>query len=226
MLNLLWGGWFTCWISPVLANFQKDSPGWQMERWGQRLGENLEHFFSRWRWEPADPGPAPELPDWSWPGWYNKLFYWGLISLLAAIVLWSLYQLLRGQWRDRILQLRQRVGQRSPQPTQHSLSYWLREAQGYAQRQRYGEACQALYQGTLQLLADRALAQHQTSRTDGEYLDLLQLRVRQASQRSAYAKLFNTHGDLQFGGEPASEATYQDCQQAYDRIANPTPEQE
>jgi hypothetical protein len=67
---------------------------------------------------------------------------------------------------------------------------------------------------TLQRLHDSAIAPHQPSRTDGEYLQLVQ----QLPQSQSYQALIATHEQLCFNAEIVPE-NFSQCQQAYQEIA-------
>jgi hypothetical protein len=66
----------------------------------------------------------------------------------------------------------------------------------------------------LQRLNDSGLAPHHSSRTDGEYLQLVQ----QLSQPQPYQTLIMTHQRLCFSNAEVSSAVFEQCQQAYREI--------
>ena len=66
----------------------------------------------------------------------------------------------------------------------------------------------------LQRLNDAGTAIHQTSRTDGEYLQLIQ----QLPQPAPYETVISIHQQLYFGNAEASQSTFEQCQQAYQQI--------
>ena len=55
---------------------------------------------------------------------------------------------------------------------------------------------------------------HQPSRTDGEYLQLIQ----QLPQPAPYETVIAIHQQLYFGNAEASQSTFEQCQQAYQQI--------
>jgi len=66
----------------------------------------------------------------------------------------------------------------------------------------------------LQRLNDAGTAVHQPSRTDGEYLELIQ----QLPQPVPYETVITIHEQLHFGTREASASTFEQCQQAYQQI--------
>jgi len=66
----------------------------------------------------------------------------------------------------------------------------------------------------LQRLNDAGTAVHQPSRTDGEYLELIQ----QLPQPVPYETVITIHEQLYFGNTEASASTFEQCQQAYQQI--------
>ena len=79
----------------------------------------------------------------------------------------------------------------------------------------YSEACRCLYIATLQQLHEKKILRHKSSRTDGEYLQLLQLSV---TPIQPYETLITTHEQLCFNNTEVQEENYQQCQQAYREI--------
>ena len=66
----------------------------------------------------------------------------------------------------------------------------------------------------LQRLNDAGTAVYQASRTDGEYLQLIQ----QLSQPAPYETVIAIHEKLYFGNMEADASTFEQCQQAYQQI--------
>jgi hypothetical protein len=67
----------------------------------------------------------------------------------------------------------------------------------------------------LQRLNDTGIVQHEPSRTDGEYLQLL---IQQLPQPRPYQTLLMTHQQLCFSNVEASPSLFEQCQQAYREI--------
>jgi hypothetical protein len=66
----------------------------------------------------------------------------------------------------------------------------------------------------LQRLNDTGIVKDQPSRTDGEYLQLVQ----QLPQPQPYQTLLITHQELSFSNAEASPSLFDECQQAYREI--------
>ncbi|NEQ27810.1 MAG: DUF4129 domain-containing protein, partial [Microcoleus sp. SIO2G3] len=95
-----------------------------------------------------------------------------------------------------------------------SVAGWLERSQKFQQQGNYQEACLCLYRAMLQRLNDAGIAPHQSSRTDGEYLQL----IRQLPQPQPYQTLLMTHQQLCFSNTEASPSVFEQCQQAYREI--------
>ncbi|MBD0347133.1 MAG: DUF4129 domain-containing protein, partial [Coleofasciculus sp. Co-bin14] len=65
---------------------------------------------------------------------------------------------------------------------------------------------------------DTGLVPHQSSRTDGEYLQLIQ----QLPKPTPYQTLLVTHQELCFSNTEASRSVFDQCQEAYREIDAPS----
>jgi hypothetical protein len=95
---------------------------------------------------------------------------------------------------------------------------WLARSQEFYRQGNYHEACRCLYLAMLQQLHDRNVLPHKKSRTDGEYLQILQLSV---TPMQPYETLITTHEQLCFNSAELLPENYQQCEQAYQQITNP-----
>ncbi|PSM46887.1 hypothetical protein C7Y66_22655 [Chroococcidiopsis sp. CCALA 051] len=192
------------------GEFEKNSIGWQLSQLQQQVGEWLELQTMRLNKN------IPQLPE-SIPSWLVE----GLKAIAWIVAIALLLWLVRYVWRrlePYFIELRTRrvVGRKTTAKTSEMpVEAWLRRSQAYFHQGDYREACRCLYMATLQLLHERAIARHQPSRTDREYLQLVQ----QLPQFQSYRTLITTHEQLCFSdGEVLSE-TFERCQQAYRDIA-------
>jgi hypothetical protein len=94
------------------------------------------------------------------------------------------------------------------------IANWLQRSQKFQQQGNYREACLCLYKAMLQRLNDTGIVKDQPSRTDGEYLQLVQ----QLPQPQPYQTLLITHQKLCFSNAEASPSLFDECQQAYREI--------
>ncbi|AFY76612.1 hypothetical protein Ple7327_1211 [Pleurocapsa sp. PCC 7327] len=190
-------------------SFEKNNVVWQIQQLQQRVGEWWELRTSQFT-------NNLNLPSASWD-WINFSLLWEttkviLISLLVLLIIgaaWQIWQLLSPflyhlgeQSNDR---------DRNKQEKELSITDWLRRSQQYQQQGDYYKAFQCLYLAVLQRLNDRGIAPHQASRTDGEYLQIIQ----QLPHPQAYQFLLMTHQRLCFGSGQASLSLLEECQQAY-----------
>jgi hypothetical protein len=190
-------------------NFQDNGLGWQLQQLRRRIGEWIEVQFSFPEWDGID-GPDPvTLPE-----WITQAAFWIITTLL---LIWVLRQLVIGlrpyaqQWQmpwDR----RDRTSPSSSSDL--PASHWLQQALRYQQQGNYAEACRALYLATLQQLHEAQTIPQQHSRTDGEYLKL----VNQLPQPRPYQLLIRTHERLCFSRTPITGEIWQRCRRAYEEI--------
>jgi hypothetical protein len=196
------------------GSFEKDSLGWQLGQLQQRFGEWWELQLSRF-----SPNPSKA----SLPSWWNS----PMIQTLAKAAFWLILALLLtwiglqiGRWLHPYLySLTHSLSQPAQKVTQTpakslSVAGWLQRSQKFQQQGNYREACRSLYMAMLQRLHDNGIAPHESSRTDGEYLKLVQ----QLPQPKPYRTLLMTHQQLCFSNTEASSSDFEQCQQAYQEI--------
>lgn len=181
--------------------FEKTNFSWQVQQLRQQVEEWLELTLSN--------SPEPNLSP---PPWLNKITFWLTLGLFSSWVVWQLFNRvksfrLRNQ-TEKLVRLTQE------QAVELSVAEWLRRSQGWQYQGNYREACRALYMAMLQRLNDTNIVPHQSSRTDGEYLQL----VREFPQPRPYQTLITTHEQLYFGSATITLAMLERCQQAYREI--------
>lgn len=193
------------------GSFDKTSWGWQLGQMRQRVAEWFELKTSR------------TLSNLSMPPWWEspilqiivKIAFW---VILALLLIWSTLQLrrvLRPYFYSLTHSLKQRSHQAATTPvTELSVAGWLQRSQKLQQQGDYREACRCLYMAMLQRLNDSGIAPHQPSRTDGEYLQLIQ----QLPQSQPYQTLLTIHQQLCFSHAEVSNSVFEQCQQAYREI--------
>ena len=188
------------------GSFEKNSWSWQLSQLQQQIGEWLELQFSRFQ---------PVLPKWSDKP--TDDFWVGLLQaagwlLLSLFLLWLGWQMWR-QFSSIYSLLTSK-----PTATTSRLSLtaqeWLQRSRSCLSKGNYREACRCLYLATLQRLDDTEIAAHQPSRTDGEYLRLIQ----RLPQAQSYQTLITAHEQLCFGNTEISPETFDQCWQAYREI--------
>ncbi|NEQ74267.1 MAG: DUF4129 domain-containing protein [Okeania sp. SIO2C9] len=196
-------------------SFEKDSLGWQFHKLQQKFGE--------W-WEVQTSQTAAKLPGVDLPYWWDN----PIILMIAKAMAWLLFAFLLSWVAIQIIRLlnpyiyslRNKINLttkiRTESQLELSVTAWLNQSQKYQEIGNYREACRCLYMAMLQGLHDRGIICDQPSRTDGEYLELIQ----QLSQPKPYQKLFITHQQLLFGNLEVSAAVFAECQQAYQQITD------
>lgn len=193
------------------GSFEKNGIGWQLGQLQRRIGEWLELKFSQ------------TLPNGSLPSWLDsplvkqiaRIAFWVIVGLLVAWAVWQIWRLLRPYFYTLTNPLGQLDNKATkPSASELSIAAWLQKAQKFQQQGNYHEACLCLYQAMLQRLNDKELAPHQPSRTDGEYLQLVQ----QFPQPKPYQVLLATHQRLCFSNAEATRSLFDQCQQAYREI--------
>jgi Domain of unknown function (DUF4129) len=192
------------------SSFEKTNFSWQLGQWQQQVQE--------W-WEVQT---APNLPNVKFPSWLAspiwwaiaQAIFWVIVALLAVWASWQIWELLRFYIHN--FQKRNKTTDGRAQTTikDVSVAEWLLRSQKLQQQGKYRQACRCLYMALLQRLNDAGIALHQPSRTDGEYLQLIQ----QLPQPVPYETLITIHQQLYFGNAEASASTFEQCQQAYQQI--------
>lgn len=198
------------------GSFEKTNFSWQLGQKLQQMGEWLELQTSRFQ---------PTLPNVSLPSWLSSPLLWKIVNIifwimLALLVLWIVLQVMRRlspYVYNLTNQFPNSIKQTKKSEQNLSIARWLQQAQKFQQKGNYREACLCLYKAMLQRLNDNGLAPHQPSRTDGEYLQLVQ----QLPQPQPYQTLLITHQQLCFSNTEASSAMFEQCQQAYQEIEAP-----
>lgn len=195
------------------TEFRQTGPGWIWARFSRNAGEWLQlTLFGN------DQQLGDYLPDWEIPERVYEVIFWVVAVMLISWASWQLYRLL-APYMAGLLGRRQefvRVGQVEDEP-QASVEEWVARSRRAQQAGDYREACRALYMAALQRLNDANLILQQGSRTDGEYLSLVQRLPRSR----AYTLLVQTHEQLCFGDRPVTAERYQQCQQAFQEISTP-----
>lgn len=195
------------------GSFQETSLGWQWQQLQQRIGEWVEWIIS------GVASSTSGLPQWSLPDWLLKGLFWVIVVTFATWASWQLFCLLR-PYLNTLLQhqTQQAVEQLSrKQSRELTASAWLQRSQAMQKQKNYGEACRALYMAMLQQLHEANLIPQESSRTDGEYRQLVQ----QLPKPQPYQLLINIHERWRFGNATISSETFDRCQQAYQEIEAP-----
>jgi len=199
------------------GSFEKTSFGWQLSQLQQRVGEWWELQTSRF---------APNLPDVSVPSWLDSRVVWIIAKaafwvILALLLSWAALQIMR-LLSPYFYTLTNQLSQPADRATKTSdselsVAGWLQRSQKFQQQGNYREACLCLYMAMLQRLNDTGLVPHQSSRTDGEYLQLIQ----QLPKPTPYQTLLVNHQELCFSNTEASRSVFDQCQEAYREIDAP-----
>jgi len=190
----------------VTGSFQKSSVEWQLRLVQQRLGEWLERLFAA--------GDRAHRPNWALPEWLLRLLFWLIAGALIVWLSWQLYTLLRPYF-DAAIRTQSRPSDNQSQIERPvTVATWLQRSRTFAQRGDYREACRALYMAALQRLNDSDPIPYEPSRTDGEYLQIVQTLPRP----TPYQVLIRTHEQICFTEAEVSAAEFDRCQQAYQDI--------
>ena len=196
-----------------IDSFEKTNWGWQFSQFQQQVGEWLEYQFSRFNLN------LPSLPKWSISPWVEKslnLLFWLLLSLFLAWVIWLLWRKFSPYLNLMLRNPRATVGTKTAE-SELSVKQWIARSQELYRQANYPEACRCLYLAMLQYLHEKSILSHKLSRTDREYLQLLQLSV---TSMQPYETLISTHEQICFSDTEVNHENYEQCQQAYREIAD------
>jgi hypothetical protein len=93
---------------------------------------------------------------------------------------------------------------------------WLGRSQELYRQGNYREACRCIYFAMLHYLHAKGILPDKSSRTDGEYLQLLQSS---GVPMQPYETLITTHEQICFRDTEIHRENYEQCQQAYREIS-------
>ncbi len=189
-------------------SFDKNSLGWQLQQLGQRVGEWFEARF------PKNSPHLPQVPEWSFPTWILEVMFWAIVLSAGLWLGWQLIRLLAPYWTRSQSQSAQWPRRKTAPKEEQTVAGWMRQMQEFQRQGNYREACRALYLAMLQRLNDTKLVPHQSSRTDGEYWQVVQ----PLPQSQAYQTLIRTHEQLCFSDGAISADLFDRCQRAYQEI--------
>ena len=197
--------------------FKQNSLGWRSHLLEQRIQEWWELQSSRL----ADN--TPDVPildlDAEWLRLFVKILLWSITAAILVWLTWQLWLLLRPYvrtWQKQQQQSRQLSDRQTV--IELSIDEWLERSQNFQKQRDYRQAIFCLYQAMLQQLSDRGIIPNLSSRTDREYLKLIQQS--QISPAQSYQLLLNTHEQLCFTNQDADKSLWQQCQQAYHLTSN------
>lgn len=189
-------------------SFDKNSLGWQLQQLGQRVGEWIEARFFK------NVPNLPQTPNWSFPTGVLEVMFWAIVLSATLWLGWQLVRLLAPYWTRSPSQDARQLRKAASKEEERSVAGWIRQMQEFQRQGNYREACRALYMAMLQRLNDTKLVPHQSSRTDGEYWQVVQ----PLPQSQAYQTLIRTHEQLCFGDGVISADLFNRCQRAYQEI--------
>ena len=194
--------------------YQKNSLGWQLHQTTENLKEWIALQLSKLRWNAPQPENGTK-PDFSGLWQLLQGMLWVLLGLLILGAIWRIWQGL-APYLEKLLNPSLKYINPTPELRQSSTE-WLKRSQTYQKQGNYYQACRCLYLATLELLDQRGLIPHQSSRTDLEYRFLLA----QIGNPHPYHTLLDIHQQLCYGEERASAELLGKCQQAYQEINQP-----
>jgi hypothetical protein len=193
-----------------IDTFDKNSLRWQFAQWQQQLQE-------WWEGQKLSFSPPIYLPD------SNIPYLWEFLNLVFGLFLIALIVWVSWQFWQRFSPLFYRLTQNrslfliksdfSLRKTSVKMDGLTRSRQLQSQG-HYKEACVCLYFALLQVLDEKDMIRDNPSRTDGEYLILLE----NLTPLSPYQFLLTVHEELSFGNREASTSLVAECQKAYQEI--------
>lgn len=191
--------------------FEKTNFLWEFQQQMQRFKEWLESIA---------PRNQSQVPQVSWAPWLLDLLWLvvrGIFWLILGLLLIWLGRQIWQNWKkyyDYVPSLLDATGTTKTGVNKLKVSAWIERSRKFYREGNYQEAVRCLYMATLQRLNDRGIILDETSRTDGEYRQLIQ----KLPNREAYQILLNTHEQLCFANSVISLEIFERCQQAYQEI--------
>lgn len=199
---------------PVTSGtFEKTSLSWQIRQLQQRMGEALERLFAR-----EDQNDVNF--NWQLPDWLEEALFWLIAIGLILWAGWQLYKLLQPYFSSYFQPNTPTPPLPPGRTVELTASDWLKRSRQSQQQGNYREACRALYMAALQQLNDKDLIRQELSRTDGEYLNLIQ-DLQNLSASQPYQTLIHIHERLCFSDTTISAEVFDRCWAAYREIEEP-----
>lgn len=192
-------------------NFEKTNLIWEFQQQMQRFNEWVELIFTNNETQLPKLNWNPVLLDFLWL--VIRGIFWLIIGLLLIWLGWQIWQ----NWKiyyDSSLNLKQETQSKTMGANKLKATAWLERSRKFYRQGNYQEAVRCLYMAMIQKLNDRGIILDESSRTDGEYRQLIQ----NLPNREAYQILLNTHEQLCFADTPISLEIFERCQQAYQEI--------
>lgn len=195
-------------------SFEHSSWSWQFSQLQQQVGEWLE--YQSYRLEKVFPDLPPLGKISPWLANVLHLLAWVLLGLFVAIVIWRLWVVFSPYIYSWLAGNGNSLSYRTKTSDQDlTLTRWLERSQELYRQGNYREACRCLYLAILQHLHDTKTILHKPSRTDAEYLQLLQSST---TPIQPYETVITTHEQLCFSDGEILPENYQQCRQAYEEI--------
>jgi hypothetical protein len=193
--------------------FKEDSLGWQLRLLTQRGGEWWELKTSQLT-ERIPEVPALES-EWIWQ--IIKLILWSIIAVLLVWITWQVWLLVRPYLKNLRRRKTAQIEVKQTQAREElSVKDWIARSQQLVQQGDYRQAIFCLYEAMLQKLDEGGIIPQLASRTDGEYLELIQQL--QPSQSQSYRSLLLIHQRLCFSRTEASISLWEQSKQIYQEI--------
>lgn len=193
---------------------EKTSPAWQLYQLKQRLDE--------W-WELRSIKLQDNLPDDSFFSWLDsdwlktttEFIFWLIVFFLVGWLMLKMIDLAQKYWfKYQNKYSFNTINQQSKNKKVLPVNKWWKKSHNFAQQGNYRDAILCLYMAMLQRLNDAGVALHQLSRTDGEYLQIIQ----SLPNFNYYQILLINHQKLLFANQEATINMWQECQQAFEEI--------
>jgi hypothetical protein len=178
--------------------FEKDNVGWQIQQYMRSFEEWGELQTNKFFNNNNLPNPSFDWINFTLLWRITQVVLWVLIISLIIWAAWQLWQLLSPslyRWQEKPFGDKQNKLEKAS-----SALDWVQRSQQFQQQGDYNNAVRCLYMATLQKLSDRGIIPQQASRTDGEYLQLIQ----PLSHPQPYRFLLMAHQKLCFRNERAS----------------------
>ncbi len=193
---------------------EKNSIPWQISQ--------LQTRFQEWQ-ELTLLNIGKNVPDINIFSWLNnafllsffKILFWVIVIVLTLFLALKISQLLENYLNKTKNKYSKFTSVKENKKEKIlSIDEWLKRANFFREKGNYRDGIWCLYMAMLQQLNDQKIILHQDSRTDGEYLTIIQ----NMPKIHNYQTLLISHQKILFANQEATLNMWEECKIAFEKI--------